>query len=113
MLLITICLIPICISTRDGFTFHKQNQILLPSVAFRDHSTTPLTTWTSSNQRCYYQENLLAAGTVILTMNKAIEKNLEINRIKLFTGAGQNNQNVRNYTKAQVLIDSFFVRCIE
>ncbi|CAF0878562.1 unnamed protein product [Rotaria sp. Silwood1] len=88
-------LILVFITRIDGFIFDsKKDLILLPSVAFRDHSKISSTDWILSNHGWYYKEDPLQAELLESTLEKVIGKDLDINRIKLFTADGQENENL-------------------
>ncbi|CAF4035329.1 unnamed protein product [Rotaria sp. Silwood2] len=82
----------------NGFIFDgKEDLILLPSVAFRDHSIKPSTNWISSNQGWYYKEDLLKAEIMEKMLEKVVQQSVNINRIKLFTAEGQEHKSVCIY----------------
>ncbi|CAF0736930.1 unnamed protein product [Rotaria sordida] len=92
---IFVYIIFIFIIKTNGFLFDdKEDLILLPSVAFRDHSKISSTNWIVSNQGWYYEEDPLQAKVMEKILEKTIEKDFDINRIKLFTADGQENKKV-------------------
>ncbi|CAF1012916.1 unnamed protein product [Rotaria sp. Silwood1] len=85
----------IFITTTNGFLFDaNKGLILLPSVAFRDHSKNPSINWIFSNQGWYYQEDILKAEVMKTTLRIAIGPNINMNRVKLFTAEGQEHETV-------------------
>lgn len=90
-----ICWILILTTTIHGLLFsNKEDLIVLPSVAFRDHSAISSTNWLFSNQGWYYEEDPLQSMIMETTLEKATGKDLDINRIKLFTADGKSNKNI-------------------
>ena len=75
----------------DGFPFFSHEDIILvPSVAFRGHSTD----WLLYNQGWYYEENPIQAMILQKSLEKVIKKDLDIGRIRMFTGDGEEHQSV-------------------
>ncbi|UJR32132.1 hypothetical protein I4U23_019600 [Adineta vaga] len=72
----------------------KENIILVPSAAFRDHSKVPSTDWLLYNRGWYYEENYLKAKAIEKSFEKIIKKDFDFNRIKLFTADGEENKDI-------------------
>ncbi|CAF0894168.1 unnamed protein product [Rotaria sordida] len=81
----------------NGFLFDKQGLILVPSVAFRDHSSTSnslSSDWILYIQGWYYEENPFHALRMEKTLEVIIQKDLNQNRIKMFTADGKKREDV-------------------
>ncbi|CAF3569262.1 unnamed protein product [Rotaria sordida] len=81
----------------DGFLFAKQGLFLVPSVAFRDHSSTSnslSSDWILYNQGWYYEENPVQTLLMEKTLELIVQKDLDRNRIKMFTAEGKKRQDV-------------------
>jgi len=86
-------LIFLVISSGDSFILRdKENVIVVPSVAFRDHTKVGSTDWILHNRGWYYKEDPLQAYVMQTSLEKIIGKNLDRNRIKLFTADGRKKQ---------------------
>ncbi|CAF1179380.1 unnamed protein product [Adineta steineri] len=83
------------ILSTNGFIFSdKENIILVPSAAFRNHLNVVSTDWLLYNQGWYYEEDSIPAVIMEKSLEKIIKKDLDINRIKLFTAHGKEKKNV-------------------
>jgi len=83
------------ISKANGFILHdKEYIILVPSVTFRDHSNISSTDWILYNLGWYYEEDLLPSKIMEKSLEKIIEKDLDFNRIELFTADGEEKKNL-------------------
>ena len=81
-----------CLVQIDGFILRdKEGLILVPSVAFRDRSSTD---WILYNQGWYYEDDPVQAYLTQKSLEKIIGKNLDLNRINLFTADGQESKSV-------------------
>lgn len=87
-----ICWILFCIVQINGFILHdNEGVILVPSVAFRDRSSTD---WILYNQGWYYEEDPIQAYLMQKSLEKIIDKNFDLNRINLFTADGEERKTV-------------------
>ncbi len=76
----------------NGFLFDKTDLFLVPSVAFRDHSSTSNLSaldWILYNQGWYYEENPIQALLMQKSLELIVQKDLDRNRIKMFTAEGK------------------------
>jgi len=88
-----ILFIVLVISTAiNGFLFDKEGLFLVPSVAFRDHSS--LSDWILYNQGWYYEENRVQALLMEKSLEVIVQKDLDRNRIKMFTAEGKKMKNL-------------------
>src|SRR5690349_3015344 len=79
-------------TTINGFLFDKEGLFLVPSVAFRDHSS--LSDWILYNQGWYYRENPIQALLMEKSLELIVQKDLDRNRINMFTAEGRKKQNL-------------------
>ncbi|CAF0810739.1 unnamed protein product [Rotaria sp. Silwood1] len=96
-----VCLVPLIFVTItnviNGFLFDKQGLFLVPSVAFRDHSSTTnslSSDWILYNQGWYYEENPIQALLMEKTLELIVQKDLDRNRIKMFTAEGKKRKDI-------------------
>ena len=90
-LYLTLCLL----STTNAFILrNKENIILIPTAAFRDHSKVPSTDWLLYNKGWYYEENNVQAKILEKSLELVIKKDLDGNRVKLFTAEGAGNRDL-------------------
>jgi hypothetical protein len=81
------------LASNDGLPlFGRENIILVPSVAFRAHSTAGSTDWLLYNQGWYYEEDPIQAVIMEKSLEKVIKKDLDISRIRMFTADGKERQ---------------------
>ena len=80
----------------NAFLFDKEGLFLVPSVAFRDHSSirdvstsSSSTNWILYNQGWYYKENPAQALIMEKSLELIIRKDLDRGRIKMFTAEGK------------------------
>jgi phosphatidate phosphatase APP1 len=81
----------------NGFLFDKEGLLLVPSVAFRDHSSISNPSspdWTLYNRGWYYEENRIQALLMEKSLEVIVRKDLDRNRIKMFTAEGKKNKNL-------------------
>jgi phosphatidate phosphatase APP1 len=76
-----------------AFLFDKEGLLLVPSVAFRDHSSLS-SNWILYNQGWYYKENRIQALLMEKSLELIVQKDLDENRIKMFTSEGKKNQDL-------------------
>ena len=79
-------------TTINAFLFDKEGLFLVPSVAFRDHSTS--SDWTLYNQGWYYEESPVKALLMEKSLEIIVRKDLDRNRVKMFTAEGKEKKNV-------------------
>ncbi|CAF0949264.1 unnamed protein product [Adineta ricciae] len=90
-LYLSLCLL----STTSAFILrNKENIILIPTAAFRDHSKVPSTDWLLYNKGWYYEENNVQAKILEKSLELVVKKDLDNNRIKLFTAEGEKNKDL-------------------
>ncbi|CAF3553175.1 unnamed protein product [Rotaria sp. Silwood1] len=95
MVNIFIYFIFIFITRVNGFIFNdKEGLILVPSVAFRNHSKISSTNWILLNQGWYYEEDFQQARIMQTTLESIVGKDLDGSLIKLFTADGKEKKNV-------------------
>jgi len=85
----------ICIvisTTTNAFLFDKEGLFLVPSVAFRDHSSS--SDWTLYNQGWYYEESPVKALLMEKSLEIIVRKDLDRNRVKMFTAEGKEKKNL-------------------
>ena len=88
----TFLLLALCIlTTIHGFIFDKEGLFLVPSVAFRDYSSSD---WILYNQGWYYKENRVQSLLMEKSLEVIVKKDLDRNRIKMFTAEGKKNKNL-------------------
>ena len=76
-----------------GFLFNDKEEILLvPSVAFRNHSKAAPTDWLLYNQGWFYESDLIQSKLMELSLQKVIKKDLNVDRIRVFTAAGREHR---------------------
>ena len=75
------------LTTINGFLFNKKGLFFVPSVAFRDHSST--SNWILYNQGWYYEENPIQALLMEKGLELIVQKDLDRNRVKMFTAEGK------------------------
>jgi hypothetical protein len=78
-------IIIVILTSINAFLFNKEGIFLVPSVAFRDHSSS---NWMLYNQGWYYEENPVKAFLMEKSMEVIVRKDLDRNRIKMFTAEG-------------------------
>ncbi|CAM4792639.1 unnamed protein product [Rotaria magnacalcarata] len=76
----------------DGFLFKRKGLILVPSVAFRDLSST--SNWILYNQGWFYEENPIQAVFMEKTLELIVRKDLDRNRVKMFTAEGEKRKDI-------------------
>lgn len=82
-------------STTSSFILSgKENIILVPSAAFRDHSNASSTDWLLYNRGWYYEENYLKAKAIEKTFELIIKKDLDFNRIRVFAADGEEKKDL-------------------
>src|SRR5690349_10245241 len=81
-------------TTINGFLFDKEGLFLVPSVAFRDHSSSSSSNWILYNQGWYYKENPIRAFLMEKSLEIIVQKDLDLNRIKMFTAEGQKRKDL-------------------
>jgi len=85
------------LTTINGFLFDKKGLFLVPSVAFRDHSSTSNhrpSDWILYNQGWYYEENPIQALLMEKTLEIIVQKDLDRNRVKMFTAEGKKRKDI-------------------
>jgi phosphatidate phosphatase APP1 len=86
-------ILTIILTTINAFLFDKKGLFLVPSVAFRDHSSTTnpssSSNWILYNQGWYYEENPVQALIMEKSLELIVQKDLDRNRIKMFTAKGK------------------------
>ncbi|CAF3430405.1 unnamed protein product [Rotaria sp. Silwood2] len=82
--------------TINAFLFDKEGLILVPSVAFRDHSTPEKSPadWNLHNQGWYYEENPIQAFLMEKSLELIVQKDLDRNRVKMFTAEGKEKKDL-------------------
>lgn len=90
-ILLTILIIFIISTKINGFLFDKEGLFLVPSIAFRDQS---LLNWNLYNQGWYYEENPVQALLMEKSLELIVKKDLDENRIKMFTAEGQGKKSL-------------------
>jgi phosphatidate phosphatase APP1 len=91
-ILLTILIIFIISTIINAFLFNTENLFLVPSVAFRDRLS--LSNWILYNQGWYYEENPVQALLMEKSLELMLQKDLDKNRIKMFTAEGKENKNI-------------------
>lgn len=81
----------LCISFSTSFLFERDGLLLVPSVAFRDPNTND---WSLHSQGWYYEENSAKALLIEKSMELVIQKDLDRERVKMFTAEGKENKNI-------------------
>lgn len=95
-----ICLILISVvlvsTDINAFLFSKEGVFLVPSVAFRDHSSSTKSPadWILYNQGWYYEENPLQARLMEKSLEIVVRKDLDINRVRMFTAEGKKKKDI-------------------
>lgn len=74
------------------FLFDKEELFLVPSVAFRDRSST--SNWLVENQGWYYEENPVKALVMEKSLETIVQRDLDRQRVKMFTAEGKENKKV-------------------
>ena len=95
MAIVLVLVLLTLLASNDGIPFlDRENIILVPSVAFRAHSTSPSTDWLLYNQGWYYEEDTIQAIIMQKSLEKVIKKDLDMSRIRMFTADGEEHQPV-------------------
>ncbi|CAF1136356.1 unnamed protein product [Rotaria sp. Silwood1] len=83
-------------STINAFFFEKKGLILIPSVAFRDHSSQEKSPadWNLHNQGWYYEENPIQAFLMEKSLELVVRKDLDHDRVKMFTAEGEEKKDL-------------------
>ncbi|CAF4762208.1 unnamed protein product, partial [Rotaria socialis] len=79
-------------NTINGFFFKRKGLLLVPSVAFRDLSST--SNWILYNQGWLYEENPIQAVFMEKTLELIVRKDLDRNRVKMFTAEGEKRKDI-------------------
>ena len=79
-------------TTINAFLFDREGLLLVPSAAFRDYGE--LSDWRLYNQGWYYEENPVQALIMEKTLETIIGKDLDRNRIQLFTAEGKKQRSL-------------------
>ncbi|CAF1112169.1 unnamed protein product [Didymodactylos carnosus] len=91
--IVCVIVVSIVALSSNGFLFNdKEDIILVPSVAFRDHSPTGQSSgWILHNQGWYYEDNPVQATIMTKALSIGI-KNVDKERIRLFTASGEDDK---------------------
>ena len=82
-------------TTINAFFIDKEGLILVPSVAFRDRSSTNSPAdWTLYNQGWYYEENLIQSYLMEKSLELVVKQDLDSNRVKMFTAEGKEKKDL-------------------
>ena len=87
----------VLIAQNEGFLlFDRENILLVPSVAFRLRSAGNSTAadWLLYNQGWYYEEDPLQAKIMEKSLESIIKKDLDLERVKMFTADGEKHETV-------------------
>ncbi|CAF0903040.1 unnamed protein product [Adineta steineri] len=90
--LFTSCIFIVISTTINAFIFSKDGLFLVPSVAFRDRSSP--SDWTLYNQGWYYEESPIKALMMEKSLELVVQKDLDRNRVKMFTAEGKEKKNL-------------------
>jgi len=76
----------------------KEGLFLVPSVAFRDHSSSQVsnenTNWMLYNQGWYYEENPIQATLITKSLQLLMKEKVDKERVKLFTASGEDDKSL-------------------
>ncbi|CAF0941279.1 unnamed protein product [Adineta ricciae] len=91
-IVLVIAIVFLILTCCNGFLFDKKGLFFVPSVAFRNRSST--SNWILYNQGWYYEENPIQALLVEKTFELIVQKDLDRSRIKMFTAEGRKQKTV-------------------
>jgi phosphatidate phosphatase APP1 len=91
---LNIFIIFVVLTAINAFLFDKEDLLLVPSVAFRDHSSSLSSHWILYNQGWYYEENPVKALLMEKSLEIIVKKDLDKNRIKMFTAEGKEKKSL-------------------
>ncbi|CAF2046924.1 unnamed protein product [Rotaria magnacalcarata] len=79
----------------NAFLTDKEGLILVPSVAFRDRSSTKSPAdWNLYNQGWYYEENPIQSFLMEKSLELVVRQDLDSNRVKMFTAEGKDKKDL-------------------